>query len=287
MSYRILIILSYLVSVLALESCSSTPKKSSFSPKDYDLSSPSILYLNDALSEISGIYFYPKDSGVFAISDNYGYLFKINLDKDFIIQKWKFDKNQDFEDISFKDSSFYILQSNGNIHTIQFSEQGDTVKTQTSLFPDDEKGKNEFEAFYYDSILKSFVLICKNCKSDKKNTVSAWAYHPESNSYTPSVFTIDVSLITKKAGLKKLKFEPSAATINPLTGDLWILSSVNLLLVIADRSGNCKEVFKLNEATFTQPEGMTFTPSGDLIISNEAGNKYSSPSLLIFKRKTP
>jgi len=46
-----------------------------------------------------------------------------------------------------------------------------------------------------------------------------------------------------------------------------------------------KEAFTLNPAIFTQPEGISFTPSGDLIISNEAGDKYNTGTLLIFKLK--
>lgn len=284
--YRnLIIILSAFVSILAFQGCAANQNKIYSSPKGYDLNNPSILYLSDALAEISGIYFYQKDSGVFAISDESGYLFKIQLNKNFITQRWEFDKTHDFEDLSYRNNTFYILESNGDIHTIEFSSRGDTILTQTSLFPVDEKGKNEFESLYYDSVRKSFVMICKECKSDKKNTVSAWSYNPDSNSFTPSVFTINVDLISAKTGDKKLKFRPSGATINPLTGDLWIISAVNMLLVVADQNGNCKEVFQLNSSIFTQPEGITFTPTGDLIISDEAGNKYNPASLLIFKMK--
>jgi uncharacterized protein YjiK len=286
MLYRnLIIILSAFVNVLAFQGCAENKNKVNSSPQDYDLESPSVLYLNDVLAEISGIYFYPKDSSVFAISDESGYLFKIHLNKDFITQRWKFDKSHDFEDVFYRGNAFYILESNGNIHTLQFSTRGDTITTQTSLFPEDGKGKNEFESLYYDSFRKSFVMICKDCKSDKKNTVSAWAYDPESNNFTASLFAINVDLIAAKTGDKKLKFKPSAATINPLTGDLWILSATNMLLVIADGDGNCKEAFRLNKGIFTQPEGITFTPSGDLIISDEAGSKYNSAALLIFKMK--
>jgi len=286
MLYRnLIIILSAFVNILAFQGCAANKNKVNSSPKEYDLNNPSVLYLNEEMAEISGIYFYQKDSSVFAISDESGYLFKIHLNKNFITQRWRFDKTHDFEDLFYRDNAFYVLESNGDIHTLQFSPRGDTITTQTSLFPTDGKGKNEFESFYYDSARKSFVMICKECKSDKKNKVSAWAYDPDSNSFTASVFTINVDLIAAKTGDKKLKFKPSAATINPLTGDLWILSAVNMLLVVADQNGNCKEAFQLNRGIFTQPEGITFTPSGDLIISDEAGSKYNSASILIFKRK--
>jgi uncharacterized protein YjiK len=287
MLYRNLIIyLSAFANILAIQGCATNKNKVAFSPKEYDLNRPLVLYLNDALSEISGIYFYPKDTSVFAISDGSGYLFKIHLGKNIFTQRWKFDKTFDFEDLVYKDSAFYVLESNGDIHTLKFSPKGDTITTQTTLFAEDHKNKNDFESLYYDPVRKSFILICKDCQSDKKNVVTARAYHPENNTFTPSAFTINVDLIAKKTGLKKLKFKPSAATINPLTGDLWILASANMLLVVTDKNGNCKAAYHLNPAIFTQPEGITFTQSGNLIISNEAGTKYNSPTLLIFKRKT-
>lgn len=267
------------------EGCSDDYIKADISCKEYDLNQPSILSLNDALLEISGISFYPKDNSVFAISDENGYLFKIHLQNDVVTEKWKFDNKSDFEDVCYKDSLFYVLQSNGNIHTLKFSPKGDTITTQTTVFSGDQKGKNEFESLYYDANRKSFIMICKDCKSDKKGSVSAWGYDPESHIFTPSVFTINSETIAKKLGLKKMKFKPSAAGINPQTGDLWILSAVNDLLVVADQNGNCKDAYPLNPALYTQPEGISFTPEGDLLISNEAGNKHNSATLFIFKRK--
>lgn len=278
-------IIFLLVNVFAMPSCNMAKTNSYQSPKEYNLNDPSILYLDDALYEISGICYYPKDSSVFAISDANGYLFKIHLNKNFTTQRWYFDKPHDFEDVFYKDSLFYVLASDGNIHELKFSKKGDTIRTQTTIFDSTRKKENEFESLYYDPQKKYFVLVCKNCENDKKKEVSAWAYYPENGEFVPSVFKIKADEIAKKTGAKKLKFKPSAATINPLTGDLWILSSANEMLVVTDRDGNCKQAYKLNPSIFTQPEGITFTPTGDLIISNEAGNKYNRASLLIFKRK--
>jgi uncharacterized protein YjiK len=279
------LVLYFLLNVLSFQACSVRSKEAYQSPKGYDLKNPEILYLNDALFEISGICFYPKDSSVFAITDENGYLYKIHLTKNFLTQRWYFDKNLDYEDLFYKDKIFYVLASSGDIHALKFSDKGDTITTQTTVFDPPGKKKHEFESLYYDPQKEAFILLCKKCENDNKNEVSAWAYRPADAGFTPSAFTINTDVIAKKAGLKKLKFEPSAATINPLTGDLWILSSVNGLLVVSDRNGNCKEAYSLDPAIFTQPEGITFSPGGDLIISNEAGNKYSTASLLIFKRK--
>lgn len=261
-----------------------TPQNKILLPaQQYDLNKPAKLMLNDALLEISGISFYAKDTSVFAISDENGYLFKIYLGKKIITEKWKIDKTRDFEDVWYRDSIFYVLESNGNIHSLQFSADGDTVYRRKSVFPKN-KNKHEFESIYYDEQRKNLILICKQCEGDK-TSVTAWGFDPATGKYLPSVFTISTDRIAKQLGKKNFEFHPSAAAINPVTGDLWILSAVNEIIVVTDKNGIFKEVFTLKPSIFTQPEGIAFTPWGDLIISNEAGDKYNNATLFIFKPK--
>ncbi len=287
MTYRSLIIILFVFAkVHSYQGCTINKNKISLPGKEYDLNNPAKLKLNEDLIEISGITFYPKDNSVFAISDENGYLYKIHLNGNYLTERWKFDKKHDFEDVFLHDSTFYVLASNGNIHSLKFSPNGDTVYSRKSIFPGADKNRNEFESLYYDAERKSFVMICKDCESDKKKSITAWGYDPERGKYTFSLFTIDVTPIAQKLGEDKIKFKPSAATINPITHDLWILSAVNQLLVVTDRNGVFKDVFTLDPLIFTQPEGITFTPRGYLIISNEAGdNKYNTGNLLIFKPK--
>ena len=142
LSRYMIFLLFFFPAIIVFEGCSDDYIKADISCKEYDLNQPSILSLNDALLEISGISFYPKDNSVFAISDENGYLFKIHLQNDVVTEKWKFDNKSDFEDVCYKDSLFYVLQSNGNIHTLKFSPKGDTITTQTTVFSGDQKGKN-------------------------------------------------------------------------------------------------------------------------------------------------
>jgi uncharacterized protein YjiK len=267
--------------LMAAGGCMQNNKQQPMQTSPYDLKHPLKLVLDDALIEISGISFYPKDTSVFAISDETGYLYKLHFKNKFIVEKWKFDKAHDFEDVYFLDSTFYVMESSGNIHTINFSKTGDTIYSRKNNFK--AKGKNEFESMYYDDTRKALILLCKDCEEDKKNSLTAWSYDPLNGVFTNDVYKINVDAIAAKAGEKKMKFKPSAATINPLTGDVWIVSAVNGLLVVTDRNGVVKEVYQLNSGLFTQPEGITFTPWGDLLISNEAGDKYNVPTLFIFK----
>ncbi|MEO8862591.1 MAG: SdiA-regulated domain-containing protein [Ginsengibacter sp.] len=282
---NILIFLFFFAKLHSYEGCASNKNKINLPCKEYDLNQPTVMKLGDNLTQISGISFYPKDSSVFAISDGSGSLFKIHNDNADMTVQWKFDDANDFEDIYVRDSSFYILASNGNIESLKFSPKGDTIYRTKSSFPGADKKKNEFESIYFDEAGRKLIMVCKSCEGDKKSAVSAWSFDPVSGAYSPAKFSLDVKSIAKRVEEDKLKLKPSAVAVNPSTKDLWILASENQLLVVTDTKGATKEVYTLDPRLFPQPEGIAFTPWGNLIISNEAGDKYGTATLLIFKPK--
>ncbi|HUS00383.1 MAG TPA: SdiA-regulated domain-containing protein [Chitinophagaceae bacterium] len=267
--------------LLGHQSCNSQKKSKRIpTPALYDLNNPVVFNLPDGLREISGIAYYPKDSSVFAIIDEAGIFYKIFLNGSGIIKKWTFDKRRDFEDVVRKDSAFYLLVSNGDVEILKFS--GDSILTDKTRLGEGSKKVNEFESLYYDDSL-GIVLMCKDCEDDKKDRISTLIFSPDSMSYKPG-YAIDVKQISDLSGEKKLHFKPSAAAIHPQTKDLYIIASINHLLVIAGRNGEVKEVYPLDTKIYKQPEGITFTPWGDLLISNEAGES-GNPNILILKPK--
>ncbi len=275
-------IITYIFILIWITASFSCNSKINFaSPPGYDLNNPVKIYLQSDLSEISGIIYYPKDTGIFAISDAAGSLYKFFPGKDMPVQKWKFGSNHDFEDLQRIDSTFYILSSSGDIVSLKFSKQ---APMQVTNFKMHDKEKNEFETLYFDSTLNKLILVCKDCKADKKKTVSTRAFDIATNTYTDGPYKINAQNIGKLMNVKDLKFKPSAAAINPLTNELFILSSVNKMLVIADRNGNVKQAYALRPSLYKQPEGIAFTPSGNLLISNESA-KEGSANVLIVKYK--
>jgi uncharacterized protein YjiK len=244
----------------------------------YDLSSPKIVHLPIELDEISGIAYYPKDTSVFAVIDEDGLLYKIPIKDPSQTRKWVFDKARDYEDLLLRDSTFYALVSNGDIVSIHF--QGDSITTEKATFSE-ESGKktNEFEGMYLDS--NRIIIMCKECEEDKKSKISFFQFND--TSYSP-YFSIDASAIAAKMKKNKVELKASAAAINPVTNELYIISSVNKVLLVADRAGNIKELYTLNPKIYKQPEGMAFTPEGDLIISNEVFLENHA-TLLLLKNK--
>jgi hypothetical protein len=274
---------SAVIIAVLLMSCNGSKKKFLNDSSRYDLGNPYTIKLPDGLAEISGMAYYPKDTSVFAIKDEDGILYKISLYQKGLIKEWSFGKKHDFEDLVLKDSAFYVLISNGDIEALKFGG-GDTIRTDKFTFPKVSKVFNEFESMYYDDSLQQLVLLCKNCEGDAKKRVTAMGYNIETGIYTPSVYEIDVQPIAEKLGLNKIRFRPSAAAINPATNELYILASLNHLLVVTDRQGRFKDLYELDPGIYNQPEGLAFTPAGDLIISNEA-NEVGLANILIIKNK--
>lgn len=171
-----------IVSMFLCASCINQPHYTS--PKGYDLNHPVTVFLPDELSEISGIIYYPKDTSIFAISDATGSLYKIYPNRNVLVQKWKFGSNNDYEDLQRIDSTFYILASNGDIVSVKFSATDSILVTNFEM---NDNEKNEFETLYYDSASQKLILICKNCKEDKKSTVSTRAFDIATNTYKKRV----------------------------------------------------------------------------------------------------
>ncbi|AEW02873.1 hypothetical protein A4D02_02485 [Niastella koreensis] len=247
------------------------------SPDGYDLNKPFLLKLPVELDEISGVAFYAKDTSVFAVGDEFGWLYKVPLTGGKPIRKWKFSGDGDYEDLVMIDKVFYVLQSDGDITAFTFDDHNQ-ILSQEIEFP--SKG-NEFEILYYDPHLFKLTMICKDCEIDKKKALTAFNFNLLNKHFDDSA-SINVTAIASMIGEKKMKFKPSAAAINPVTDELFILSSINKLLVIADRKGNPKQAYPLDEGVFKQPEGITFSPQGDMLISNESA-KSGVANILFFK----
>jgi uncharacterized protein YjiK len=273
--------LIFFLFVVAVYSCNLADKSKYPDVPGYDIHNPVTIKLKTELDEISGIFYFDRDTCVFAVNDELGVLYKIYLRKKITIDEWEFSEDADYEDLVLVDSMFYALHSNGDITKFRYY-------SEDSLFVDEIpiplEGKNEFEGLYYDSAANKLMVICKDCKGDKEFN-SVYGFNLSSAEFTAEpVFKIDGKEVIKTQLVEEKRFKPSAAAIHPVTGDVYIVSSVNKCIAIADKHGKIKTVYPLNPAVFKQPEGITFTPDGDMLISNEAAD-VGVGNVLIYKYK--
>lgn len=283
---RKLIYVLAMVTVFAAYACKSSGP-SFTSPKGYDLNHPEKFNMPESLLEISGIAFHKdKSDTVYSIQDEDGKLYR---------QGWgskkqkhvNFGKKDDYEDVAILNETIFILNSDGTIYSFPFSEstlpEVKNLKVFKNLLP-----KGEYESIYANNETNQVYLLCKNCKDDKKNKTmsgSIFTYDPAKKNLIPSgQFSMDLSGMISREQILRTGLKSSALTRDPHTGEWYILSSVNKLLVIATPDWKVKSVHRLNSSIFNQPEGLAFDEQMNLYISNE-GDELSAGNILKFKHK--
>lgn len=232
------------------------------------------------LVEISGITNFGKDQ-LACIQDEDGIIFIYDLKREAAVAKEKFGKRGDYEGVECVDDTCYVLRSNGNIYYFRLTKNGigETYKFKTELSSD-----NNAEGLGYDLSSNRLLIACKDKPGTKKvqitNSRTVYAVQlPEKIFVQRPVFVIDAGsynewLEKKSLDKKKHKpFRPSAVAVHPATGDVFVIGSVGKILLILDPEGNIKNLIPLNPAIFLQPEGMCFSPAGDLFIASEGREK--------------
>ena len=225
---------------------------------------------------------------VYAQQDEAGHIYYMKLgDKKAAYSK--FAGHGDYEDIAIMGEQVFILRSDGALFTFPFKSVrdgniSDVIKFE-NLFP-----AGEYEGMYADEKEKELYVLCKNCKEGKdKNFVPVYYYKMLSSGNYPYTKVmgygrINIKQIEARLGKSKITFRPSALAKNPATGEWYILSSVNKLLVVADAALKIKEVYPLKASLFLQPEGIAFDDKNNLYISNE-GDKATKATVLKFNYK--
>lgn len=257
--------------LVLLAACRNTPKNPP-SPAGYNLGQPATYHLPNSLTEISGIAFYQGNPDtLFAEQDEEGKIYYLRPGDAAAIHT-RFSKKGDYEDIAIAGDQVYILRSDGLLLSFPFAEvKARDIRTVTEwkdLLP-----PGEYEGLAADSAGQRLYVLCKHCP-EANASKAVPVYQLAVQGGVPAAAgeqTIDVTQIESLAGKKKIRFNPSAFARQPASGNWFIVSAVNQLLVITDSSFHPLEVYQLSPAQFNQPEGIAFDRNNNLYISNEGG----------------
>lgn len=264
---------------LALVACSGGSQNSTemASPAGYDLNNPEKILLNEKLDEISGIRYDSANKQFIALNDEEGKLYKIDMDGKVVGKAFKFAKKGDFEELDFDGTFWYAVKSNGEIHRIA---NAFTDSPDVKVFPFTEPGV-EFETTCFDPSQRKLFILTKTPKALREGRVPAYVLDTTTGAFNYAAeYSLDSAALTLVAGNPKLFCKPTSAAFHPISGDLYIISVNDRMLLIMN-NGTVKHYFKLNKKTFRQPEGICFAPNGDMMISNEAGD--GKANILVFR----
>lgn len=244
----------------------------------YDLKTPGEKhFLPYVLEEISGLTF-RAPSQLLAIDDESGKIFEYNLRKKEIVHSIQFYKSDDYEGVELIGDNIYVLKHDGDIFHFKYSQEKKAIskKYETALHKD-----NDTEGLGYDPKRDLLLIACKekgHIGDQKLDGRAFYSFHPEKKELSRNpIFVIGPKELEKfweenkdfDYEKKRIKFKPSAIATHPVSGFYYILSSVGKLLVVVSPEGNILGTYPISPRILGQPEGICFSPEGDMYISSE------------------
>lgn len=223
--------------------------------------------LPSLLKEVSGIA-YIDENRFACIQDELGTIFFYNIVIDEIEKQIPFAAPGDYEDITLVGSTAYVVRSDGRIYEVDLNNKTPVKEFKTLL-----TSKHDVEGLCFDKNNNRLLLTTKEEVSGNKTYKSIYSFDLTSKKLlTEPVYKIDLThkVFTSKDKRNKI-IKPSAIAIHPSTGEIFITDGPNSRLLIMNKSGKIVKLLVLGNQ-FEQPEGITFSPDGELFISNE-GNK--------------
>ncbi len=251
----------------------------------YNIAQPDTVYkLAEDLDEISGLQWWGEDN-LLAIADEVGVVYVLNAASGRIRFNNEFEEKGDFEGICLKGEDVFALRSDGDIFRIPgFSKEraGKTTRIKTGLDYD-------CEGLFYHAATSKFLIACKDTVKHGERAIFTTGLEADEKpemAYTVAVEGIEDSLITNS--FDKVAYTianalstndhagilgPSGLSINPRDNKIYLLSGTSSLLVILSAEGKFETAIPLPIDILPQPEGITFSPSGDLYIASEKAQK--------------
>ena len=229
------------------------------------------------LEEISGLSFKAPNT-ILAVDDESGKLFQYDLDAKKIIHSIGFFKSGDYEGVEIVDDTVFVLKSDGDLFKFKF---GDEKKIMAEKYENELSSKNDTEGLGYDLNTNQLLIACKEDGGLGDDKIKGRAFYSfniaERELSEKPAFTIGPKELkafweaNRSFDYEKdrIKFKPSAIAMHPVSGHLYILSSVGKLLIVVNSSGVIQATYPLSPRVMGQPEGLCFSPSGDMYISSE------------------
>lgn len=223
------------------------------------------------LKEVSGIAY--MDNNRFAcVQDEDGKVYIYNTSTSEIEKEVEFAGEGDYEGLALVDKAAYVVDSEGKIFEI-LNWESETPKVneyQTSLTEE-----HNVEGLCFDADNNRLLLAIKDEEPGNIDYKGIYGFDLSSKQLNEEpVYKIDLTdQIFDKLDEKDQEdfIMPSEINIHPQTDEIYITEGREPRLLVLDKNGNIKSLYRMDKRNFPQAEGLTFSPEGELFISNEGG----------------
>jgi uncharacterized protein YjiK len=252
--------------------------------------------LPNKLVEISGLGYIDPER-LACVQDEKGNIYIYNLGYGDIERKIDFAHDGDYEGLEVIGDDIWIIKSNGNLFWVR--DFMDDEKKRTIPYETPLSKKNEPEGICRDPVSGNLFISCKGYpfidSKEGKDIKAVFTFDMDSRllENTPSyLIALDdikdakdyntmtriglIILSTLDESKGDMTFQPSGISVHPLTGDIYILGAVGNLMLVLDRNAEIKALIELKSSKFIQPEGICFSPGGDLYIASEGKDRKAT-----------
>ena len=248
-----------------------TPTGDAEDPPPYRLDAPdAVLELPSELREISGLTILPSGN-LGAVQDERGTIFEIDPATGAIVDRLAFAGAGDFEGVELAGDAVWVLRSDGDLYPVTRDSTGAPAarRIETGL-----RGRNDTEGLAFDGRGR-LLIACKEWPGDDLGEVrSIWAFDLATERLAPT----PVALLDRRQLDGRLNFKPSALAVHPISGRVYVLSSVRTALAVLSPAGALLAVLDFPPGLVPQPEGLAFSADGTMYVSSEGPN---GPGLLL------
>jgi uncharacterized protein YjiK len=223
------------------------------------------------LKEVSGIA-YMDEQRFACVQDEEGKIFIFNRATGKIEKEIPFAGSGDYEGIALKGNTAYVLRADGVLYEVSMDgAQASAKEHKTALTVE-----HNVEGLTYDKTNNRLLLAIKDDEPGNRDYKGIYAFDLSKKEFIKEpAFKIDLhnKMLNVADGKKKNKsISPAEIAIHPQTNEIFITDGPKSMLLVMDKSGTIKRLLQLGK-DFVQPEGITFSPDGEMFISNEGAKQ--------------
>lgn len=226
--------------------------------------------LAHALQEISGLAF-SADGRLWAHDDETGRIYRLDPATGAVLTRWSLagEPKDDYEGVAIVGEELWLQTSSGMLYRMPLPAAAGALRyttVSTGL------GKRcELEGLAWDRVGRVLLLPCKEPVANDHEGLVIFRWDPVAGRLgQPARLTVGPKTLSRVAGVRR--FAPSSVEVDDASGHLLVLSGRNHALLELDASGTPTGFRQLDGRLHPQPEGLTLTPAGDLLISDEGGS---------------
>lgn len=224
--------------------------------------------LPPALAEISGLAWL-REGRILAHDDERGQLLLLDAEAGTITARWPLrgEPADDFEGVALSGDAVYLVTGGGRLYRTGLPASPGTL-AYTVIATGLER-HCEIEGLAWDRLSRVLLLPCKTIHRAGSLGLRIYRWDPARAALaSPPVLELSSAELHAASGWKR--FQPSSIEVDSVSRHLLLLSARQAGILELSPAGAVTGSRRLDRKHHRQPEGLTLTPRGDLLIADEA-----------------